>query len=405
MPRNGSGTYSPAIDFTDEAASPPIEIAKLDTQMDDLATALTNSVAADGQTNPSANLPMNGFKHTDVGAATALNQYARASELIDQDHVYYVDSGSANTYVITPSPAISAYEEGQRFVFRATNANSGASTLNVNNLGAIAIETNDGSALVSGMIAVGGYYEVTYDANSTPDRFVLTSVPSSIDGLLSSNVPLKDDMGTITDGDVSFAEGTGASIRLKTDSAGFAIIRPNENNAADLLFNVSAGSWQFDTGLLIAGSLDLNGNIDADGTDCDLTFTNIDLNGIVEVDGVTLSGAPTFDHTTASGVGKLGAPSRDVAGAAGSATLATDSGGTIRLTGGTGETFTLDADPPEDAVIVIDNASGNSWTIAASGTLIWASTGGTGNRTLPDDGRASALHRGSGVWVIDGAIS
>lgn len=136
---------------------------------------------------------MNGFRHTNVGAAAAITQYVRLSEMIDQDHVYYVDSGSANTYAITPNPAIAAYEEGQRFIFRATNANSGASTLNVNALGAIAIQTPDGTALVSGAILEGGYYEVVYDANTAPDRWVLMSPASEIpDGMLSSNVPLKN---------------------------------------------------------------------------------------------------------------------------------------------------------------------------------------------------------------------
>jgi hypothetical protein len=145
--------------------------------MDDIATALTASLASDGQTQPSADLPMNGNKHTNVGAASALTEYARVSELIDQDHIYYVDSGSANTYAITPSPAIAAYEEGQKFIFRAANANTGASTLNVNAKGATAIQTMDGNALVPGMIVAGGYYECVYDSNGS--RFVLVSPASA----------------------------------------------------------------------------------------------------------------------------------------------------------------------------------------------------------------------------------
>lgn len=180
MARNGSGTMSLVVDFTTEAASPPIEIAKLDQVLEDIADEITNSLSADGQTLPTQNIPMNGKRLTGLGAATALTDAARVTEIIDQDYVFYVDSGSANTYVITPSPAISAYEEGQRFVFRATNANSGASTLNVNGLGAIAIQTPDGSALASGAIVSGGYYEVVYDANATPDRWVLMSPPSAI---------------------------------------------------------------------------------------------------------------------------------------------------------------------------------------------------------------------------------
>jgi hypothetical protein len=37
---------------------------------------------------------------------------------------YYADTGAADAYVITPAPAITAYAAGQRFSFKATNANT-----------------------------------------------------------------------------------------------------------------------------------------------------------------------------------------------------------------------------------------------------------------------------------------
>ncbi len=39
----------------------------------DLATGLTNTICKDGQSTPTANIPFGGFKLTNVGAATALN--------------------------------------------------------------------------------------------------------------------------------------------------------------------------------------------------------------------------------------------------------------------------------------------------------------------------------------------
>jgi hypothetical protein len=109
---------------------------------------------------------------------------------MDQDLLYYTDTGTANIYAITPNPAITAYEAGQRFVFRATNASTGACTLNVNALGAKAVETNDGAALVADMIVVGGIYEVTYD--SVGNRFVLTS-PHSLVGSLQTKSTINND--------------------------------------------------------------------------------------------------------------------------------------------------------------------------------------------------------------------
>lgn len=74
MPRNGSGTYqlpagNPVVTGT------IISSTTQNTTMSDVATALTNSIAKDGQTVPTANLPMGGFKHTGAADATATGQY------------------------------------------------------------------------------------------------------------------------------------------------------------------------------------------------------------------------------------------------------------------------------------------------------------------------------------------
>lgn len=274
MARNGSGTMTPSVDFTTEAASPPIEIAKLDTVLDDVAAEITNSIAADGQTNPSANLPMNGFRHTNVGAATALTHYARVSELIDQDHIYYVDSGAADAYVITPSPAIAAYEEGQRFVVRITNASTGASTLNVNGLGAIAIQTPDGSALIAGSLAAGGIYEFTYDANTSPDRWVLTSPPSNLPfTIAASDFARKSQANTFTadqtirrtdtaagyvvnfnDAVQGYLYASDGAVAILMGSASAHPVQLMTNNTARLTIS-SGGAFDFHSGAVLAATI------------------------------------------------------------------------------------------------------------------------------------------------------
>jgi hypothetical protein len=44
---------------------------------------LTQSLSRDGQTQPSANLPMNTFRHTNVGDAVARNEYATLGQVQD----------------------------------------------------------------------------------------------------------------------------------------------------------------------------------------------------------------------------------------------------------------------------------------------------------------------------------
>jgi len=170
-----SGVFTRVRDWTADAAGafPNIEATLMDQEDDNFELGIDTCLTKDGQNTPTGNLPMDSNRHTGVGNAQAKTDYASAADVMDQDLIFYVDSGAADAYVITPDPSIGAYAEGQRLIFRATNANTGAATLNVNAIGAIAIETNDASALEANMIADGGYYEVTYDANGT--RFVLTS--------------------------------------------------------------------------------------------------------------------------------------------------------------------------------------------------------------------------------------
>jgi len=99
---------------------------------------------------------------------------------------YKVDTGAANAYVITPSPAITAYTTGQIFSFKAVNANTTTSTLNVNGLGAKTINKAGGAtALASGDIAAGMIVVVEYDGTNfimlNPVANAPTTAPNTTD--------------------------------------------------------------------------------------------------------------------------------------------------------------------------------------------------------------------------------
>lgn len=79
---------------------------------------------------------------------------------------YASDTGSANAYAIAPAVAPSAYTTGAIYWFKAANANTGASTLNVNALGAKTIKkfsAGGGVDLAAGDIVAGQLVEVVYD--------------------------------------------------------------------------------------------------------------------------------------------------------------------------------------------------------------------------------------------------
>ena len=80
---------------------------------------------------------------------------------------YVVDTGAANAYVATLVPALGAYTAGVLVQFKATNANTTTSTVNVNGLGVKTIKKLGGATdLVSGDIAAGMVVELEYDGTN-----------------------------------------------------------------------------------------------------------------------------------------------------------------------------------------------------------------------------------------------
>lgn len=153
MARNGSGTYS-RIAGVPYVYNTIIDQVVVNAEMDDIATALTASLAKDGQTTPTANLPMGTYRHTGVGAAAARTDYARAAEV--QDGAITKITSVAGTNTITASAPISmaAHAVGQEFTFIPAATNTGAATLNINSIGAGAVQQG-GKALVGGELKVG----------------------------------------------------------------------------------------------------------------------------------------------------------------------------------------------------------------------------------------------------------
>ena len=90
---------------------------------------------------------------------------------------YALDSGTANTYSVALTPAATTYAAGMTLLFKAGNANSGASTLNVNALGAISLKSRAGGDLVANDIIAGQICECVYEAVS--GHFILLNALSA----------------------------------------------------------------------------------------------------------------------------------------------------------------------------------------------------------------------------------
>jgi hypothetical protein len=175
MPRNGSGTYQlPSTSFNPAVSGTDIESAAWNTTGADLAAALSGSIAKDGQTTPTANLPMGGFKHTGVANGTARTQYPSIAQIQDGTLIYAAATGSSTTsYTATLSPAVTAYVDGAEYSFKADVGNASACTLAINSASSLSIRKNYDDALVSGDIVAGQIVVVRFD--STNNRFQMVS--------------------------------------------------------------------------------------------------------------------------------------------------------------------------------------------------------------------------------------
>lgn len=126
--------------------------------------ATTQTQTAFSFTNPSSTIVTCTWS-AGVAEDLRVNKTNR-EDVQNQTHVYAQDTGSANAYAITLSPAPSAYAVGQCFSFKAANENTGVSTLNVNGLGVKTIVKNGNTSLVSGDITANQIEVVIYDGTN-----------------------------------------------------------------------------------------------------------------------------------------------------------------------------------------------------------------------------------------------
>lgn len=153
MARNGSGTYSaPAADFP-AVASTLIESTKFNNIVNDIATAMSASIAVDGQTTVTANIPMNSKKFTGVTTGSARTDSNSLGQVQDGTLNWVAGGGTADAITATYSPAITTLIDGQICCVRATAANATTTpTFAPNGLTARTIVKYGGQALVVGDI-------------------------------------------------------------------------------------------------------------------------------------------------------------------------------------------------------------------------------------------------------------
>ena len=167
MAFNGSGTFSRVHNWQEDADN-SIDIVpdRHDEEDDGFADGLSNCMTRDGQSPATANIPFGGFRATGLAAGVASTDAPNVGQLQSNSATYAASTGSANAYVFTPSPAISAYAAGQKFTFLANFLSTAAATLNVSGLGAKNIKVEGLYDLPPYAIKNGQMVTVVYDGTS-----------------------------------------------------------------------------------------------------------------------------------------------------------------------------------------------------------------------------------------------
>lgn len=163
MSFNGSGVFNINTAGQPVVTGTVISSTAFNALTADLATGLTTCLTKDGQTNPTANIPMAGFKFTGLGVGSAATDSATLGQV--QSNTVSLIGSISGTDTITGSlsPTLTAYAAGQMFWFVAAGDNTGAVTLNINSLGAKNVTKAGSVALSAGEIKSGQTVAVIYD--------------------------------------------------------------------------------------------------------------------------------------------------------------------------------------------------------------------------------------------------
>lgn len=278
MPYNGSGSYSRLYSWVDDRDDDiKIRADRMDAEDDGFATGLSTAITKDGQTTPTANLPMGGFKHTGVADGSARSHYPAVGQIQDGEFLYGgTAGGTADALTITVTPNIIALETGMVFRVKAAGTNTGNVTVNANSIGATALKYK-GAQLPVGALNSGDMFDCIYDGTAlqmlTPPRLTYAS------------------SGANTDITSVYLNNTGLKIKDTNASHGLSIV-PGSNITADRAFNLVTGDA--DRTLTMTGNLAMSGAFN-------LTLTiTADTNVTLPITGTlaTLAGAETLTNKT-----------------------------------------------------------------------------------------------------------
>jgi hypothetical protein len=137
-----------------------------------------------------------------------------------------------DTYTVTLAPAPTSLATGLTVNVRFINANTGASTLNINGLGAKAILTSQGTALTAGEITAGETMELVY--NGTDLVLIGTAVSSNQPNPYGVATGVGPYAVTVSPAITSYVQGTIINVKFPSDNIGNTSLNVNGIGAQDI---------------------------------------------------------------------------------------------------------------------------------------------------------------------------
>jgi hypothetical protein len=184
MSFNGSGTFVINSAGQPVVSGTVISSTAFNALTADLANGLSTCITKDGQTTPTADIPMGSNKITGLANGTAAGDAANLGQVQSTVAKLLGSVSGADTITAVGAPTVAAYAAGQMFYFVAAGANTGAVTINIDSLGAKNITRDGTTALAAGDIQSGEVCVIVYDGT----QFQLVNGASQSASIVTENL-------------------------------------------------------------------------------------------------------------------------------------------------------------------------------------------------------------------------
>lgn len=162
MSYNGSGTFLINSAGQPVVAGTVISSTSFNALTTDLASGLSTAITKDGQTTPTNNIPMGGFRLTGLGAGVNTTDAAQLGQ-VQAGTLNFINVTGTDTLTGTMIPTLASYQTGNMFSFIVQHTNTSTVTLNIDGLGVKAVMRDATTPIQAGDLTIGNVVVVIYD--------------------------------------------------------------------------------------------------------------------------------------------------------------------------------------------------------------------------------------------------